>query len=388
MKKVLLISEVPVENTMAGSALLYRLFETLDPKRLIVYEFDTEGGKESRRLSNVQYRKITVANFLRRNRFTRMVYGIVTLLAIPILVFVIERRISRERIVKIVTVTHGLGWLIAYRLSKRLKVPLILILHDEVTFTYRLPALVARYVEKEFGLCYKEASERFCVSPYMEDYYFKKFQVHGMVLYPIRSPNVIEYDTIADRVDQECTEFTIAYAGSIATDSYARTLALLANTLQEINGKLILFSPVNKEILFRNGLLQNNIEIKEFLPTNELVLFFRRYADALFVPMAFDKHYELAFELNFPSKLTDYTLAGLPIIISGPLTSSAIKWACDNKGVAVIIHNESLKEFRMCLNNLIKDKEMKRALAEKALEIGDKYFSFSRNISSFREKIV
>ncbi len=381
---MLFFSEVKVENTVAGSALLYRLFESLDPQSMLIYEFDVlKHSKHERKLNGVQYHYLRALSFLQANRFSKRVHVLLSLCIIPLVVIYLKRKIRNQPLTNIVTVTHGIGWLIAYKLSKKLNIPLILILHDEVSFTYRVPGFCQQFMISSFASCYRSAKKRFCVSPYMEEYYFHKFGVRGDVLYPFRSSTSIEYKSIPVRVRQAKQSIVFGYAGSIATPSYGRQLALLANALNDKGGKLIIFSSIDIAFMRRHGLLFNNVEIKSFLPTNDLVSYFRQNVDALFVPMAFDQETDVAFQLNFPSKLTDYTLAGLPLVISGPSNSSAIKWARDNTEVAITIGKESLNEFTVCIDRLLMDAELRIQLAEKSLNIGNHYFSFAKNSRLF-----
>jgi hypothetical protein len=53
--------------------------------------------------------------------------------------------------------------------------------------------------------------------------------------------------------------------------------------------------------------------------------------------MSFNAVDRANMEISFPSKLTDYTAVGLPLLIYGPHYCSAVQWARENPGVAEVV---------------------------------------------------
>src|SRR6185436_15691424 len=88
------------------------------------------------------------------------------------------------------------------------------------------------------------------------------------------------------------------------------------------------------------GLLAPNIHSGGLIASKALVQHLRDNADVLVVPMSFHGH-DANMRLSFPSKLTDYTAAGLPILICGPEYCSAVRWARENAPVAEVVTSPS-----------------------------------------------
>ena len=81
-------------------------------------------------------------------------------------------------------------------------------------------------------------------------------------------------------------------------------------------------------------------------------------------------------ELAFPSKLTDYTAVGLPLLICGPEYCSAVQWGRENAGVAEIACDEQLSDLTPAVERLMGDPEHCLQLARAAIDVGKRYFSF------------
>jgi len=112
----------------------------------------------------------------------------------------------------------------------------------------------------------------------------------------------------------------------------------------------------------------------------------RAEVDVLFVPISFapsDREYS---ELSFPSKLTDYTAVGLPLLIHGPDYCSAVRWARENPGVAEVVIAEPIGALEAALRNLSQPGH-RMALAEQALRIGEQFFAHAAGEQVFRNSL-
>ena len=106
--------------------------------------------------------------------------------------------------------------------------------------------------------------------------------------------------------------------------------------------------------------------MRGLLPSRELVETLREVADVLLLPMSFVAADQPNMTISFPSKLTDYTSAGLPLLIFGPEYCSAVRWARDNPGVAEIVSTDSSEAAQAALARLANDANYRQRLAEAA----------------------
>jgi hypothetical protein len=112
---------------------------------------------------------------------------------------------------------------------------------------------------------------------------------------------------------------------------------------------------------------------------------FRDEADVLFVPMSFDGADKANMEISFPSKLTDYTVVGIPLLIYGPAYCSAVRWARENDGVAEVVDEQSIDALTKAVMHLSTLAPLRMRLGERALEIGRQFFSYEAVITRFHQ---
>jgi glycosyltransferase involved in cell wall biosynthesis len=275
----------------------------------------------------------------------------------------------------VLTVTHGYSWLTAAAFAEERGLPLHLILHDDWLPGLRaLPALKPQ-AERWFGQYYRQAVSRFCVSPGMCEQYRQKFGVSGTVLYPSRAADCPDFEQPPARVAGNLARPTVVYAGTVNGSGQIDALREMAEVLMPLRGRLLIYGPLTQSRAKKVGLTLPNMELCGLIKSHELIARLREEADLLYVPMSFDGTDRINMEVSFPSKLTDYTATGIPLLIRGPAYCSAIRWARENPGVAEIVGDESAAGLKTAIEHLVKNPDYRMKLARNALEIGRSFFS-------------
>lgn len=394
LPRLLYVGDVPVTATLAGAALVYRLLQKYPTSQLRVVESDLwsplpqwGNGDLEMRLPSVVYERLHVG-------LERMLRSRAAILYAPYLQLTATLR-SRKlaKLVKeyqpeaILTVAHGYTWITAAALAKRYQIPLHLIVHDDWPACHHLPKTFQGLIDRKFGEIYRQAQTRFCISPYMVEAYEKRYGVRGRVLYPSRAADGIDFITPSPSSEARRTSPVFAYAGSINSGGYAQRLVSLARVIEPLNGRLIIYSNLRDGIAGTLGLKKANIDIRPTIPSNKLIPELRKSADVLFVPMDFDEH-SAAMEICFPSKLTDCTSAGLPLLICGPPNCAAVRWARENPGVAEVVEDSTEKELAKAVTKLIEDPQHRLQLGASALTKGREYFSHEAVTRNFYEAIT
>jgi hypothetical protein len=90
--------------------------------------------------------------------------------------------------------------------------------------------------------------------------------------------------------------------------------------------------------------------------------------------------------ISFPSKLTDYTAAGLPLLVQGPGYCSAVRWALENPGVAEVVSDLSPAALEAAVARL-KDSSHRLSLAHRAIDVGGRYFSQDFAFETFADTL-
>lgn len=378
--RLLYIGDVPVESSYHGSALLYRLLQTYPADRLMILEAGLDESLPTRRLPGVKYAPTLQPG--RRWLYTRMhsfVASLFTLLA-PYRVSRIQHSVGEFRPDAILTVAHGFSWIAAARYARRHNLPLHLIVHDDWPRAARLVGRMNQFLDIAFGRIYRSSASRLCVSPYMAAEYQRRYVARGTVLYPSRA-----VDAVAHERPPEISAprpLTVAFGGSINTVGHVTALRLLAEELAKIGGQVRLYGPITAAQARSDGLAIPAVTFCGLVPADLFIERIRAEADVLFVPMSFAQQDRANMSLCFPSKLTDYTAAGLAMLIYGPAYSSAVCWGSENPGVAEIITTENAQELSNAIRRL-GSSEYRRQLAEKSHKTGDLYFSHAVASSKF-----
>jgi hypothetical protein len=215
----------------------------------------------------------------------------------------------------------------------------------------------------------------------------KRYGPKGTVLYPSRSATVGEYDAPC-KSSRRSGDPVFAFAGTIHTRGYARSLATLAEVLAGHKAKLILHSNLPISAARESGLDRANVIVKPVVPAAELLPQLRDEADVLFVPMSFAVEDIPNMRVSFPSKLADYTAAGLPLLIWGPASCSAVRWAKENPGVAEVIDDPASPALAAAAAKLINGPQYRDNLAANALEKGRQFFSHSAALGTLYSAIL
>ncbi|PSO87706.1 MAG: hypothetical protein BRC41_04335, partial [Cyanobacteria bacterium QH_9_48_43] len=203
--------------------------------------------------------------------------------------------------------------------------------------------------------------------------YERHYGVSGTVMYPCRSKDVATPAEPVTRTGKRNFCFTVVYAGTLNTSGYF-PLRTIAECLENLNGKLVIYGSLTKEEAIKKGLNRSNICVNGFLPAEQFIERIRQEADVLFVPMHFDNKKKKQMQTSFPSKLTDYTATGLPLLIYGPPCCSAVRWAQENPGVAEVVASENSDELGQALERL-KVPQYRDRLARVAIERGNQLFA-------------
>ena len=373
--RLLYLADVPVESSYHGSALIYRLLQNYPPDKLRIVEGNLRNALPDRRLVGVSYRLIKIGwkrpLYSRISPWTRLAYSY----AVRWKIGSVERVLGNFQPEAVLTVAHDFLWMTAARYARQHSLPLHLICHDDWARAVSFPAPFRSWLEREFGQVYRQAASRLCVSPYMVEEYERRYGAKGTVLYPSRDPNTPVFDAVNGANVSIKRPFTVAYAGSLATIDYVRQLVVISQLLSDVGGRLLLFGPFDEKLLKAAGMNLTSVLAGGLLSSADLVRRLHKDADVLFLPMSFVASELDAMALNFPSKLTDYTASGLPLLIWGSKTSSAVKWAAIESGVAAVVTNPDPSKMAAMLKKLMEDPNWRNELATTSVTIGNKYFN-------------
>jgi len=385
LPRLLYLGDVPVESFYHGSALLHRLLETYPTDRLQIAEAGLHASLPERRLKDTPYHfHPLLLTRLQNSRLTHW-YAAGNLLLAGARARKFQDIVDKFRPEALLTVTNGVSWITAAAVAQKQKIPLHIICHDEWVDTFPSPPVMRNWKERIFREIYEAAASRLCVSPFMVENFARRYGVDGQLLYPSRAAKAAPAKVPAERLQQRTEGLVVAYAGSVYT---TEVLRLLAECLSPLGGKLLIFAPGKRGQGTFADLDLPNVHFQGSLDSKELIVRLRQEADVLFVPMSFHPSERANTENCFPSKLTDYTAVGLPLLIYGPDYGSAIRWARENPGVAEVVTSREAAHLTEALQRLETRPEYLVSLAQRAIEVGEEYFSHEKAWAIFQEALL
>src|SRR5262249_4390133 len=151
------------------------------------------------------------------------------------------------------------------------QLPLHLICHDDWPRTLSAPMLASRWIDRIFGEHYRSATSRLCVSPFMSSDYQQRYGAPGQVLYPSRAANALHFLGPMEAEGLPNRPFTCSFAGTINLRGITEALSLLARSLIEVNGQLLIFGPADRTTLKSNGLEAENIVCRGLIPADRII---------------------------------------------------------------------------------------------------------------------
>lgn len=372
--KLTYVGDVPVEASQHGSALLYRLLTSRSANTLQVVEAAPWNSRPVRRIPGVEYRSFHLANARLHNSRLCQFYATWLTAIAPHRTGTLSRLLGGFNPQAILTVVHGYSWITAAHYARRQKLPLHLVCHDDWPRASTLPPSMTGWLDRTLAITYRQSASRLCVSPAMRDSYRERFGAEGDVLYPSRAVDCPTFGRPADRLSRNGRDMTIAFAGTFYEETISG-LKQLAEPVSSIGGRILTFGPITKSDFCRKGLDRAPIEYCGQLRSDSLIRRLRAEADVMYLPVDFSEGARSSVTSNFPSKLTDYTATGLPILIHGPPWASAVRWARENPGVAAVVDQPDTLALATVLNRLADSPEYRICLAQKALDVGRAFFS-------------
>jgi len=383
LPRLLYVGDVPVEASYHGSALLHRLLSDYPPEQLTIVETATS-SETPRRLPQVNYLSCQIGNQRWLNtRFHPYASAWFTQSAkrsAP----KITQSLNGFAFESVLTVAHGFGWVAAAAIAERRNVPLHLIVHDDWPRVANVAPAFRNLLDKRFASVYRQAQSRLCISPAMSRSYGERYGKPAQTIYPSRAAACDQYHEPPARLACNDHAFTIAFAGTINSAGYISALVALQEALKPIGGCLLIFGPTTSAEAQQLGL--NDADVRGLVSSSELLTKLRNEADALFVPMSFAVEDRINMEMAFPSKLADYTAAGLPLLIYGPNYCSAVTWARENAGIAMVV--DSQPDLRETIALLANNPDTRIALGRRALTVGREYFTHDRAQQIFHQSLT
>ncbi|MBU6148930.1 MAG: glycosyltransferase [Verrucomicrobia bacterium] len=369
--------------TSAGSILLYRMLADYPKNKLFIISPNAKEKNVIRARYRINFPAYPFSRLF-KTRFNNLWYSIIVLWQ------ELERRIFNgtplylSEIIKqfqpeaILTVALAGGWLQAEGISKKLKIPLHLIVHDDHHFDNFWCAPLRKWGKRRFAQTYRGSATRFCISKPMERAFKKRYGVSGTVLMPSRGKDTLFFNKPNPKTLANTKNLLIVYAGYLSRENFER-LAAVGALLAPKNCRLLAFTTFKPP----HYLEKSSVEWRRPLPSNELIRWLHKNANVLLLLTDFEKTNRETIQTLFPSKMVDYTASAVPILAVAPKDASISKYIRSNPGAAYILNKRSPKIIAQTILGFKKAPWKRRELAQHAIIAGERDFAYQRCVSTF-----
>jgi len=256
---------------------------------------------------------------------------------------------------------------LAARYASSRGLPLVLFIHDVPSGFEPVPHWLQERRQRRDAAIYRQAQTRLCISPGMESYFKKTFDVSGEVLLPPRSESGPSQSPESCRQLKSPDRLTLGYAGGLHY-GYGEQLLRLLPVLRATGTKLELFGPRPGGILTALNDATDVLHFNGYTSTpEEAWRGLLEKCDAVLQPYLNPPgEHEAQYRTHFPSKLGDCLALGLPLLITGPADASGMAWCLAHPGCALTIIDPTIEAFTAALHRLQTDPALRIELSRTA----------------------
>jgi glycosyltransferase involved in cell wall biosynthesis len=276
------------------------------------------------------------------------------------------------------SIAHGgMDFYSAFLVAKKLGIPFFLQVHDDFIFSAR--GIRRDAVHAALRDAWRRAEGRFVICQQLGEEYCRRY---GDKDYLVITDGV---ERIAEAPRQRSGQDLQVYFMGLFHLDYEPNLRILLAALAQLQmehgaGKL---SVVLRCGGVRPRLIKSYEQFVRILPfaSEAEVQSDMKEADLLYLPLPFEKEYELFVRFSLSTKMVTYVASGIPILYHGP-PDSAVHGLLKENDAALLCAQPAPDVLAEMLRVYIKDKEMGTHSARNALELARRSF----NLSEIRKK--
>ncbi|MFA5392087.1 MAG: glycosyltransferase [Candidatus Paceibacterota bacterium] len=160
--------------------------------------------------------------------------------------------------------------------------------------------------------------------------------------------------------------YTILFTGKIYWPQIGalKNLIKAVNEINDKNIKLKIYTPSPTDYLKEIGIEESSKVEISVAPPSEMPKI-QNQADILFLPLSWHTKSQAIIDTATPGKLTDYLIAGRPILIHAPTSTYLVQYAKKNN-FAMVVDEENIEKFKIAVKKLLTDKKLVEELIKNA----------------------
>jgi len=389
LPRLLYWADLPVTPTMAGASLIHRLLEAWPAEKLMVVTPDAVKGCRLPGVRKCEPPPSKLARFW-NTRFSLHAMSFGTLLQMAAMrsrggapPHWLRKSVDEFRPEAVLTVGIAGAWIHAAGLARNLRIPLHMMVHDDHHYAYFWLPQLKDFGERIFGEAYRQSVSRLCVSEPMREEYTRRFGAGGEVLLPSRGRDSVTFEQPRAGLAEKSTGLNMVYAGSLSRRGF-QVLESFAIELARRGHKLFVYTPSEQPPSVKVSALL----VRKPLKSAELVQRLHEEADLLLLWTDFDPDIREVVRTLFPSKMTDYTAAAVPILVVAPRDACIVRYLERRPQAASLSMSEEPEDLAAAVEELALNHGRKRSLAAAAAQAGREDFSWESAWKTFSQALA
>lgn len=217
---------------------------------------------------------------------------------------------------------------------------------------------------------FKSASHIIVTNEGTRDFYIKRYGKNiSKKIVTIHNSTFKEPYLKLNKSYQLHKSYTIVFTGRIYWPQIEslKNLIKAVVDIKDIDIKLKIYSPSPKDYLKEIGIMESEKIKIEVAPSDQMPEI-QNSADILFLPLSWHTKSQAIIDTATPGKLTDYLIAGKPILIHAPSSTFVAKYAKEND-FAEVVDIEDNDILIKSIKHLISNKEYSDKLVTNAQKI-------------------
>lgn len=332
---------------------------------------------------------VKLKHFVKRSSFARGIFGVAIILSQIIAVILKGKKVIKDKGINSIIgfSDYGPAMVGSYILHKITKKRYLIFLFDIYKGNlFPFPGnLLAKILEKHM---FKSVDKIIVTNEGTRDFYIKRYgQNISKKIITIHNSTFSEPYLKTKKLFETKQPYTIVFTGRIYWPQI-RSIKNLIEAISEINDieiKLKIYSPSPKDYLKEMGILESE-KVEIYVASPEEIPEIQSSADILFLPLSWHTQSQAIIDTATPGKLTDYLMAGRPILIHAPASTFLAKYARKND-FAEVVDEENNDILKGAIKKLVNNKEYSSKLVNNAIETFNKNHDAKNNSFKF-EKII
>jgi len=296
------------------------------------------------------------------------------------------RTIKKEKINIILGISdYGPAMISTYLLHKITKKPYYIFLFDlyKNNFYSVFPAnLLSKIFEPKL---FKNAKKIIVTNEGALNFYIKEYggKIREKIIIIHNSAFAEPYLNVISDYNPK-PPYTILFTGKIYWPQIGalKNLIKAVNEIDDIDIKLKIYSPSPINYLKKIGInpsekVQISVALQKEMPK------IQSQADILFLPLSWNTKSSDIINTATPGKLTDYLIAGKPILIHAPSSAFLTQYA-KNNNFALVVDEENTEKLKIAIKTLLTDKKLSEELIKNAKKTFFENHNINRNALTFQ----